>query len=89
MRSNNNIGESRKHSIAQRYSNHYDYKVILGDFNLKPIDSIMMTCLNKPDSINLRENDTSFKEGLCIDLILTNRNVLFENSTSFETRFML
>ena len=31
------------------YSNHYDNKVILGDFNLKPTDPLMMTFLNEHD----------------------------------------
>ena len=63
--------------------------IILGDFNLKPIDSLMMTFLNELDSINLIKNNTCFKAGLCIDMILTNRKFLFENSTSFETSFTL
>ena len=68
------------------YSNHYDNKVILGDFNLKPTDSLIMTFLNEHDLINLIKNNTCFKgEGSCIDLILTNRKFLFKNSTSFET----
>ena len=45
-----------------------------------------MTFLNEHDLINLIENDTCFKgEGSCIDMILTNRNYSFKNSTSFET----
>ena len=68
------------------YSNHYDNKVILGDFNLKPTDPLIMTFLNEHDLINLIKNNTCFKgEGSCIDLILTNRKFLFKNSTSFET----
>ena len=68
------------------YSNHYDNKVLLGDFNLKPTDPIMMTFLNEHDLINLIKSNTCFKgDGSCIDLILTNRKLLFKNSTSFET----
>ena len=67
-------------------SNHYDNKVILGDFNLKPTDPLIMTFLNEHDLINLIKNSTCFKgEGSCIDLILTNRKFSFKNSTSFET----
>ena len=67
------------------YSNHYDNKDILGDFNLKPSDPLMMTFLNEHDLINLIKNNTCFKgEGSCIDLILTNRKFLLKNSTSFE-----
>ena len=64
------------------YSNHYEKKVILRDFNLKPTDPLMMTFLNEHDLINLIKNNTCFKgEGSCIDLILTNRKFLFKNST--------
>ena len=68
------------------YSNHYDNKVILGDFNLKLTDPLMMTFLNEHDLISLIKNNTCFKgEGSCNDLILTNRKFLFKNSTSFAT----
>ena len=43
------------------YPNHYDNKVIIGDFNLKPTDPL--------DLINLIKNNTCFRgEGSCIDL---------------------
>ena len=42
------------------YSNHYDNKVILGDFNLKPTDPLMMT-LNEHDLTNLIKNNTCFR----------------------------
>ena len=68
------------------YSNHYDNKVILDDFNLKPTDPLMMTFLNEHDLINLIKNNTCFKrEDSYIDLILINRKFLFKSSTSFET----
>ena len=63
------------------YSNHYDNKVILGDFNLKPAYPLMMTFLNEHDLINLIKNNICFKgEGSCIDLILTDRKFSFKNS---------
>ena len=37
------------------YSNYYDNKVILGDFNFKPTDPLMLTFVNKHDLINLRK----------------------------------
>ena len=43
------------------YSNHYDNKVILDDFNLKPTDPLMMAFLNKHGLINLIKNNTCFK----------------------------
>ena len=57
------------------YSNHYDNKVILGDFNSKPTDLLMMTFLNEHDLINLIKNDTC----------LTSQKFSFKNSTFFET----
>ena len=52
------------------HSDHYDNKVILSDFNLKPTVSLMMTFLNEYDFMNLIKNNTCFKgEGSCIDLI--------------------
>ena len=63
------------------YSNHYDNKVILGDFNLKPTDPLMMTFSNEHNLINLIKSDTCFKgEGSCIDMILTNRKYSFKKS---------
>ena len=44
------------------YSNHYDNKVILGDFNLKPTDPLMMTFLNEKDLINLIKITLVLKE---------------------------
>ena len=64
---------------------HYDNKVILGDFNLKPTDPRMMTFVNEHDLINFIKNNTCFKgEASCIDLMLTNRQFSFKNSTSSE-----
>ena len=68
------------------YSNHDNNKVILGDFNLKSTDPLMMTYLNEHDLINLIKNNTCFKrEGSCINLILANRKYSFKNFNSFET----
>ena len=45
-----------------------------------------MTFLNEHDLIKLIKNNTCFKgEGSCIDLILTNPEFSFKNSTSFLT----
>ena len=58
------------------YSNKYDNKAILGDFNLKPTDPLMTIFLNELDLIELIKNNTCFKgEGSCIHLILTNRKL--------------
>ena len=44
------------------YSNHYDNKVILGDFNLKPTDPLIMTFLNEHNLINLIKIILTLKE---------------------------
>ena len=72
--------------LLDYYSNHYDNEVILGDFNLKPADSLMMAILNEHGLINLIKSNTCFKgERSCIDLILTNQKFSFKNYTFFET----
>ena len=68
------------------YSRHYDNKVIVGDFNLKSTDPLMMNFLNEHGLINLIKNNTCFiDEGSCINLIWTNRKFSFKNSTYLET----
>ena len=39
------------------YSNHYEYKVIFGDFNLNPFIPVINTFLNTENLVNLiKEN---------------------------------
>ena len=42
------------------YSNHYDNKVKLGNFNLKPTDPLMMTFFNEYALINLIKKQNLF-----------------------------
>ena len=68
------------------YSQDYDNKVILGDFNLEPSNPNIVLFMKNQDLFNLVKNNTCFKgEGSCIDLILTNRKYSFKNTYSFET----
>ena len=68
------------------YSNHYEYKVILGDFNINPVKPEMNTFLNTENLTNLVKENTCFKgAGSCIDLILTNSKYSFQYSLSIET----
>ena len=67
------------------YSQDCDNKVILGDFNLEPSNPSIASFMNNPNLFNLVKSNTCFKdEGLCIDLILTNRKYFFKNTCFFE-----
>ena len=69
------------------YSQDYDNKVILGDFNLESSNPSIVSFMNNQNLFNLVKSNTCFKrEGSCIDLILTNRRYSFKNTCSFETR---
>ena len=68
------------------YSEDYDNKVILVDFNLEPSNPSIVSYMNNQNLFNLVKSNTCFKgEGSCIDLILTNRKYSFKNTCSFET----
>ena len=68
------------------YSQGYDNKVILGDFNSEPSNPSIASFMNNQNLFNLVKSNTCFKgEGSCIDLILTNRKYYFKNTCSFET----
>ena len=59
------------------YSQDYDNKVILGDFNLEPSNPSIVSFMNNQNLFNLVKSNTCFKgKGSCIDLILTNRILL-------------
>ena len=64
------------------YSQDYDNKVILGDFNLEPSNPRIVSFLNNQNLFNLVKSNTCFKgEGSCIDSILTNRKYSFKNTS--------
>ena len=68
------------------YSNYYEYKVILGDFNMNPVKPEMNTFLNTENLTNLIKENTGFKgAGSYIDLILTDSKYSFQYSSSKET----
>ena len=68
------------------YSQDYDNKVILADFNLEPSNPSIVSFMNNQNLFNLVKSNTCFKgEGSCIDLILTNRKYSFKNTCPFET----
>ena len=67
------------------YSNHYEYKIIFGDFNMNPVKPEMNTFLNTENLTNVIKENTCFKgAGSCIDLILTNSEYSFQYSSSIE-----
>ena len=68
------------------YSNEYDSKVVLGNFNLEPSNSSMVSLMDSQNFVSLIKNKTCFKgTGSCIDLIITNRKYSFKNTSSYET----
>ena len=53
------------------YSQDYDNRVILGDFNLEPSNPSIVSFMNNENLFNLVKSNTCFKgEGLCIDCAL-------------------
>ena len=72
--------------ITDYFANSYDKHLILGDFNLKPTDSTPTGFLDNNSLTNLIKTNTCFKgKGVCIDLILTNRNFSFKFTPTYET----
>ena len=68
------------------YSNHYECKVIFGDFNMNPAKPEMNTFLNTENLTNLIKENICFKGiGSYIDLILANPKYYFQYSSSIET----
>ena len=68
------------------YSQDYDNKVILGDFNLEPSNPSITSFMSNQNLFNLVKRNAFFKgKGSCIDLILTNRKYSFKNTCSVET----
>ena len=73
-------------NLLDFYSNKYDKKVVLGDFNLEPSSPTMLSFMDSQNFVSLIKNKTCFKgAGSCIDLISTNRKYLFKNTSSYET----
>ena len=59
---------------------------MLGDFNMDPSHTQLSAFMEHYNYYNLIKNNTCFKgDGSCIDLILTNREYCFKNTSSFET----
>ena len=73
-------------NIIDYNSNVYDNLIVIGGFNLEPIQVYLETFMKTHNYFNLIKNDTCFKRpGSCIDLILTNRKHCFQGTSSFET----
>ena len=68
------------------YSQDYDNKAMLGDFNLEPSSPSIVLFMNNQNLFNLEKSNTSFKgKGSCIDFILTNRKYSFKNTCFVKT----
>ena len=82
---NNQYFVSILSDLLDFYSNEYDNKVVLGDFNLEPSSPSMLSFMDSQNFVSLIKNKTCFKgTGSCIDLILTNRKYSFKNTSSYE-----
>ena len=68
------------------YSNQYDNKVVIEDFDLEPSNPSLLSFMDSQNFVSLMKNKTYFKEtSYCIDFILTNRKYSFKNTSSYET----
>ena len=73
-------------NIIDYNSNVYGNLIVIGGFNLEPIQVYLETFMKTHNYFNLIKNNTCFKRpGSCIDLILTNRKHCFQGTSSFET----
>ena len=78
---NNQYFVSILSDLLDFYSNEYDNKVVLGDFNLEPSSPSMLSFMDSQNFVSLIKNKTCFKgTGSCIDLILTNRKYFFTST---------
>ena len=83
---NNQYFVSILSDLLDFYSNEYDNKVVLGDFNLEPSSPSMLSFMDSQNFVRLIKNKTCFKgTGSCIDFILTNRKYSFTDTSSYET----
>ena len=83
---NNQYFVSILSDLLDFYSNEYDNKVVLGDFNLEPSSPSMLSFMDSQNFVSLIKNKTCFKgTGSCIDLILKNKKYSFKNTYSYET----
>ena len=74
-------------ALIDFYLRKYDNIIIIGDMNLQPNEAIMKDFLDNNNLHNLIQKPTCLKSssGTCIDLILTNKNLFFFDSDTFET----
>ena len=69
------------------YSQKYERFLLIGDYNLEPVDNIMEEFLTTHNLHCLNSEKTCYKspKGICIDLMLTNRRHCFKYSHTIET----
>ena len=72
--------------IIDVFADKYDNYLIMGDFKLESDNTVLTNSLDSNNLTNLIKTNTCFKsKGLSIDLILTNMNYSFTNTSSYET----
>ena len=83
---NNQYFVSILSELLDFYSNEYENKVAIGDFNLELSSPSMLSFMDSQNFVSLIKNKTRFKgTGSCIDLILTNRKYSFTNTSLYES----
>ena len=85
--------------LVNFFSNKYENKVVLGDFNLKPSSPSVLSFMDSQNVVSLIKNKTCFKNFVsliknktyfkgkdsCIDLILTNRTSKISNNLIYKS----
>ena len=72
--------------IIDVFADKYDNYLIMGDFKLESGNTVLTNSLDSNNLTNLIKTNTCFKsKGLSTDLILTNMNYSFTNTSSYET----
>ena len=72
--------------VIDHLTTKYDDHLIMGDFNMKPNNSMFKSFLDSNNLTNLIKINTCFKgKGSSIDLIFTNRKYSFKYTSSCKT----
>ena len=84
---NNQYFVSILSDLLDFYSNEYNNKIVLGDFNLKLSSPSMLSFMDSQNFVGLIKNKACFKGAdSCIGLILTDRKYSFKITSSYNTR---
>ena len=73
--------------VLDKSRGNFENIVVLGDFNMEPINQVMATFMTDNDFINIIKSNTCFKTstGTCTDLISINKHKSLQNTGVIET----